>query len=80
MQNFTLLKELGRINKPILLKRGIMNTIKEFLISAEYVLSEGNSDVILCERGIRTFETATRNTLDISCIPVFKSRRISPLS
>ena len=79
MQNFTLLKELGRINKPILLKRGMMNTIKEFLISAEYVLSEGNSDVILCERGIRTFETATRNTLDISCIPV-KRRRIYPLS
>ena len=79
MQNFSLLKELGRINKPILLKRGMMNTIKEFLMSAEYVLSEGNSNVILCERGIRTFETATRNTLDISCIPVLKKETHLPI-
>ena len=79
MQNFSLLKELGRVNKPILLKRGMMNTIKEFLMSAEYVLSEGNSDVILCERGIRTFETATRNTLDISCIPVLKKETHLPV-
>ena len=79
MQNFSLLKELGRVNKPILLKRGMMNTIKEFLMSAEYVLSEGNSNVILCERGIRTFETATRNTLDISCIPVLKKETHLPI-
>ena len=79
MQNFSLLKELGRINKPILLKRGMMNTIKEFLMSAEYVLSEGNQQVILCERGIRTFETATRNTLDISCIPVLKKETHLPI-
>ena len=78
MQNFSLLKELGKINKPILLKRGMMNTIKEFLMSAEYVLSEGNQQVILCERGIRTFETATRNTLDISCIPVLKKETHLP--
>ena len=79
MQNFSLLKELGKINKPILLKRGMMNTIKEFLMSAEYVLSEGNQQVILCERGIRTFETATRNTLDISCIPVLKKETHLPV-
>ena len=79
MQNFSLLKELGQINKPILLKRGMMNTIKEFLMSAEYVLSEGNHQVILCERGIRTFETATRNTLDISCIPVLKKETHLPI-
>jgi 3-deoxy-7-phosphoheptulonate synthase len=79
MQNFSLLKELGNINKPILLKRGMMNTIKEFLMSAEYILSEGNNQVILCERGIRTFETATRNTLDISCIPVLKKETHLPI-
>lgn len=79
MQNFSLLKELGKIDKPILLKRGMMNTIKEFLMSAEYVLSEGNSNVILCERGIRTFETATRNTLDISCVPVLKKETHLPI-
>ena len=79
MQNFSLLKELGQINKPILLKRGMMNTIKEFLMSAEYILSEGNQQVILCERGIRTFETATRNTLDISCIPVLKKETHLPI-
>ena len=72
MQNFELLKELGKSNKPILLKRGLSSTIDETLMSAEYIMAEGNSNVILCERGIRTFETATRNTLDISAIPMFK--------
>jgi 3-deoxy-7-phosphoheptulonate synthase len=72
MQNFTLLRELGHARKPVLLKRGISATIEEWLLSAEYVLSGGNTDVILCERGIRTFESATRNTLDISAIPVVK--------
>lgn len=72
MQNFELLRELGKIDKPILLKRGLANTIDEFLMSAEYIMSEGNERVILCERGIRTFETATRNTLDISAVPVIK--------
>ncbi|MDR0897754.1 MAG: 3-deoxy-7-phosphoheptulonate synthase [Oscillospiraceae bacterium] len=70
MQNFELLKELGMTRKPILLKRGLANTIEELLMSAEYIMSGGNENVILCERGIRTFETATRNTLDISAIPV----------
>ncbi|MFQ5450513.1 MAG: 3-deoxy-7-phosphoheptulonate synthase [Nitrospinaceae bacterium] len=79
VQNFSLLKELGQINKPILLKRGLMTTIKEFLMSAEYILSEGNKNVILCERGIRTFETATRNTLDLSCIPVLKKETHLPV-
>lgn len=72
MQNFELLKELGRLKKPILLKRGLANTIEEFLMSAEYIMSGGNENVILCERGIRTFETYTRNTLDISAVPVLK--------
>src|SRR5437899_8344053 len=72
MQNFTLLRELGHARKPVLIKRGISATIEEWLLSAEYVLSGGNNDVILCERGIRTFETATRNTFDISTIPVVK--------
>jgi 3-deoxy-7-phosphoheptulonate synthase len=72
MQNFNLLKELGRLNKPVLLKRGMAATIEETLLSAEYIMSGGNRDVIICERGIRTFETATRNTLDISAIPVVK--------
>jgi 3-deoxy-7-phosphoheptulonate synthase len=72
MQNFSLLRELGRVRKPVLLKRGISATIEEWLLSAEYILSGGNTDVILCERGIRTFETATRNTFDISAIPVVK--------
>ena len=72
MQNFELLKELGKIDKPILLKRGLANTIEEWLMSAEYIMAGGNSKVILCERGIRTFETATRNTLDLSAIPVVK--------
>ncbi len=72
MQNFNLLRELGRVRKPILLKRGISATIEELLLSAEYLLSGGNYEVILCERGIRTFETATRNTFDVSAIPVLK--------
>ena len=70
MQNFELLKELGKINKPILLKRGLANTLQELLMSAEYIMAGGNEQVILCERGTRTFETATRNTLDLSCVPV----------
>ena len=70
MQNFELLKELGHTNKPILIKRGMANTIKELLMSAEYVMAGGNEKVILCERGVRTFETATRNTLDLSAVPV----------
>jgi 3-deoxy-7-phosphoheptulonate synthase len=72
MQNFDLLKELGRSKKPILLKRGLANTIEELLMSAEYIMSGGNPNVVLCERGIRTIETMTRNTLDISAIPVIK--------
>jgi len=72
MQNFELLKELGRIDKPILLKRGLSSTLEELLMSAEYILSGGNSKVVLCERGIRTFETATRNTLDLSAVPMLK--------
>ncbi|MBR4159304.1 MAG: 3-deoxy-7-phosphoheptulonate synthase [Spirochaetia bacterium] len=72
MQNFELLKELGKIKKPILLKRGLSSTIQELLMSAEYIMAGGNSQIILCERGIRTFETATRNTLDISAVPVLK--------
>ena len=72
MQNFELLKELGKTDKPILLKRGLANTIKEWLMSAEYIMAGGNENVILCERGIRTFETYTRNTLDLSAIPMLK--------
>ncbi len=72
MQNFRLLKEVGEHHKPVLLKRGISATIKEWLMSAEYIMSGGNHDVILCERGIRTYETATRNTLDLSAVPVLK--------
>jgi 3-deoxy-7-phosphoheptulonate synthase len=72
MQNFALLKKVGRSRRPALLKRGMMTTIEELLMSAEYILSEGNEQIILCERGIRTFETATRNTLDISAVPVLK--------
>ena len=68
MQNFDLLKELGKTQKPVLLKRGLANTLQELLMSAEYIMSEGNENIILCERGIRTFETYTRNTLDISAI------------
>ena len=72
MQNFELLKHLGRVDKPILLKRGLANTLEELLMSAEYIMASGNEQVILCERGIRTFEPATRNTLDLSCIPVLR--------
>jgi len=72
MQNFNLLRELGQVRKPVLLKRGIAATIEELLLSSEYILAGGNYDVILCERGIRTYETATRNTMDISAIPVLK--------
>ena len=70
MQNFDLLQELGKTKKPILLKRGLANTLQELLMSAEYIMSEGNENIILCERGIRTYETYTRNTLDISAVPV----------
>ena len=79
MQNFILLRELGKIDKPILLKRGMCATMKEFLMSAEYIMKEGNEKVILCERGIRTFETATRNTLDLSCVPVLKKKSHLPV-
>ena len=72
VQNFALLKKVGKAKKPIMIKRGMMTTIEELLMSAEYILSSGNDDVILCERGIRTFETATRNTLDLSAVPVLK--------
>ena len=73
MQNYDLLKTVGRSNHPILLKRGMMATLEELLMSAEYILAEGNRNVVLCERGIRTFETYTRNTTDINAIPVLKS-------
>jgi 3-deoxy-7-phosphoheptulonate synthase len=79
MQNYTLLRELGHRKKPVLLKRGLMATIEELLLSAEYILSGGNNGVILCERGIRTFETATRNTFDISAIPVVKKLSHLPI-
>lgn len=78
-QNFALLKKVGQLSRPVLLKRGMSMTIQEFLMSAEYVMSEGNQAVILCERGIRTFETATRNTLDLSAIPVLKERTHLPV-
>lgn len=79
MQNFELLKELGKIDKPILLKRGLSATIEEFLMSAEYIMAGGNDKVILCERGIRTYETATRNTLDISAVPVLRKLTHLPI-
>ncbi len=79
MQNFNLLRELGQIRRPVLLKRGIAATIEELLLSSEYILSGGNYDVILCERGIRTYETATRNTMDISAIPVVKKLSHLPI-
>lgn len=79
MQNFRLLKEVGTLDKPVLLKRGFSNTIEELLMSAEYVLSQGNQKVILCERGIRTFEPYTRNTLDISAIPIIKKLSHLPI-
>ena len=79
MQNFDLLREVGRIRKPVLLKRGMSATIEEFLAAAEYILAEGNHQVILCERGIRTFETATRNTLDLSVVPLVKEMSHLPI-
>jgi 3-deoxy-7-phosphoheptulonate synthase len=79
MQNYTLLRELGRVRKPVMLKRGISATIEEWLLSAEYILSGGNMQVVLCERGIRTFETYTRNTMDISAIPVVKKLSHLPI-
>ena len=79
MQNFSLLKELGKVRKPVLLKRGISSTIKEWLMSAEYIMANGNHDVIMCERGIRTFETETRNTLDINAVPVVKQKSHLPI-
>jgi len=80
MQNFNLLRELGKVRKPVLLKRGIAATLEELLLSAEYIVSGGNYDVILCERGIRTFETYTRNTMDISAIPVIKKLSHLPMA
>ncbi len=79
MQNFRLLTEVGKVKKPVLLKRGLSATIKEFLMSAEYIAAQGNSNIILCERGIRTFETATRNTLDLSAVPVLKEETHLPV-
>jgi len=79
MQNYDLLKEVGRCGKPVVLKRGFSSTIEEFLMSAEYIVAEGNPNVILCERGIRTFETMTRNTLDISAVPILKQKSHLPV-
>ena len=79
MQNFELLKEVGKMSKPILLKRGLSNTYEEWIMSAEYIMSEGNENVILCERGVRTFETYTRNTLDVSAIPAIKQMSHLPI-
>ena len=79
MQNFDLLKAVGKLRKPILLKRGLANTIEEWLMSAEYIMSEGNNEIILCERGIRTFEPYTRNTLDLSAIPLLKEKTHLPI-
>jgi 3-deoxy-7-phosphoheptulonate synthase len=79
MQNFSLLREVGRTGMPVLLKRGLSATIKEWLMSAEYILSEGNPNVILCERGIRTFETYTRNTLDLSAVPALRRETHLPI-
>ena len=79
MQNFELLKQLGHTDKPILLKRGLANTLQELLMSAEYIMAGGNMNVILCERGIRTFETYTRNTLDISAVPAVKTLSHLPI-
>ena len=79
MQNFELLKELGHVNKPILLKRGLSSTLKELLMSAEYIMAGGNENIILCERGIRTFETATRNTLDLAAVPLLKTMTHLPI-
>jgi len=80
MQNFNLLRELGKVRKPVLLKRGIAATFEELLLSAEYIMAGGNYEVILCERGIRTFETYTRNTMDISAIPIIKKLSHLPMT
>ena len=79
MQNFELLKEVGKMSKPILLKRGLSNTYEEWIMSAEYIMAAGNENVILCERGVRTFETYTRNTLDVSAIPAVKQMSHLPV-
>ena len=79
MQNFELLKEVGKSGVPVMLKRGLSATIDEWLNAAEYIISEGNPNIILCERGIRTYETATRNTLDISAVPVIRSKSHLPV-
>jgi 3-deoxy-7-phosphoheptulonate synthase len=79
MQNFPLLSELGRVDRPVLLKRGLSSTVKELLMAAEYIMAQGNGQVILCERGIRTFETATRNTLDVAAIPVLRRETHLPI-
>lgn len=79
MQNFTLLREVGKARKPVLLKRGLSATIEEWLMAAEYIMSEGNYEIVLCERGIRTFETATRNTFDVSAIPIVKKQSHLPI-
>lgn len=79
MQNFQLLREVGKSGKPVLLKRGLASTIEEWLNAAEYIMAEGNPNVVLCERGIRTFETYTRNTLDLSAVPVIKSKSHLPI-
>ena len=79
MQNFELLKELGKTKKPILIKRGISSTLEELLMSVEYIMAGGNTQVVICERGIRTFETATRNTLDLSAVPLLKSMTHLPV-
>ena len=79
MQNFDLLKELGQLDRPILLKRGLNATYEEWIMSAEYIMASGNENVILCERGIRTFETYTRNTLDLQCIPVLRKKTHLPV-
>ena len=79
MQNFDLLKEVGKMSKPVLLKRGLSSTYEEWIMSAEYIMSEGNQNVILCERGIRTFENYTRNTLDVSAIPAIKRMSHLPI-
>ena len=79
MQNFELLKQIGKIKKPVILKRGMCCSINEFKLASEYISCEGNSNIIMCERGIRTFETATRNTLDISCIAILKNETNFPV-
>ena len=79
MQNFSLLSEVGKVQRPVLLKRGLSATIKELLMAAEYVMAQGNRDVILCERGIRTYETATRNTFDVAAVPVLKAETHLPV-